>query len=167
MSCDVQPSPPPGPPFTIPSGSAPPAPDLSGTQPKALSSPFPRVTHCPCRHSTSFFSVACGLLLHNGRLLPLCLQSLRDSFHRHGGVSPRRPSHSPLGPRCAPTGTLLSPFPLVRYGAFLRQRGGTPPPTIFPRSSLPGALPRDLPESLDPARGVSRLTTLLRSSGRA
>jgi hypothetical protein len=42
----------------------------------------------PCLHSTSFFSVVSGLLLHNGRPQPLCFQSLADSSHRHGGVYP-------------------------------------------------------------------------------
>jgi hypothetical protein len=45
----------------------------------------------PCLHSTSFFSIPCGLFLHNGRPHPLCLQSLPDSFYRNGGVYPLHP----------------------------------------------------------------------------
>jgi hypothetical protein len=42
----------------------------------------------PLLHLTPLFPSACGLSLHNGRLQPLCLQSLPDSFHRNGSVYP-------------------------------------------------------------------------------
>jgi hypothetical protein len=46
-------------------------------------------------------------------------------------------TNRPLGLRCAPTGTPLSPFSSFRYGPFLSQRGGyTPPSTHYPACAL-------------------------------
>jgi hypothetical protein len=72
--------------------------------------PGRRSRNCPSLHSTSFFSISCGLLLHNGRPQPFSFQALPDSFHRHGGVYPLTqsafregplPAQSPLLSRCA------------------------------------------------------------------
>jgi hypothetical protein len=61
--------------------------------------------------ATPLLSIACGL------------------FPSQWGCIPLRHSHSPLLPRCAPTGTLLFIFPSCCYGLFLSQRGGyTPSP---------------------------------------
>jgi hypothetical protein len=108
------------------------------TRPRAVSSPLlwitvPESQIAPRLHSTSFFSVVSGLLLHNGRPQPLCLQSLPDSFHRHGGIYPRAPHRGCCYPVALRRKRFYPPFSLCRYGLSLSQRGGTPlPPSSFP-----------------------------------
>jgi hypothetical protein len=93
----------------------------------------------PAFHSSRFTDHELGL----GSIQPLSFLSLADScctmdacnpfaFNRFGTLSiamggiPRRPSHSPLVPRCAPTETLLSLSLCSVTEPFFDNEGGTP-----------------------------------------
>jgi hypothetical protein len=109
--------------------------------------PGRRSRNCPSLHSTSFFSISCGLLLHNGRPQPFSFQSLPASFHRNGGVYPfsQNVFRERATPRSEPVAVPLRlqqirfyPLSLCAVADhFLHNEGGTP----LPQSRRPNETP--------------------------
>jgi hypothetical protein len=85
----------------------------------------------PCLHSTSFFSVASGFMLHNRGLQLICLQSFADSFHCNRGVYP----HSPQKPVALQRKRFYPLFLYALTHPFSNNEGGTYTPPFLQKSS--------------------------------